>query len=156
MKAVPVAICLPVIAGLLVACRPSPELPITGEIKLEFIRKDAHDIHFRLKNQTVTSVSFWGARDWWWQGVFPQGPTFECVLADPDQMHESPYPLIDGPAWERFVIEPSDEIEIVVGKSFLEGSDGKLPTGRCRFVLDLGGNAVVKSEEFESMASASL
>lgn len=147
------SICLVAIAALLVACEPSPKLPITGEVKLEFVRNAAPDIHFKLKNQTSKQISFWGARDWWWEGVFPQVPRFECVLANPDQIHESPYPLIDGPAWEEFVARSSEEIDIVVSNFYLRDSDRRLPTGRCRLVLHLEGGAVVKSEEFESMAS---
>jgi hypothetical protein len=68
-------------------------------------------------------------------------------------MHESPYPLIDGPAWEEFMVGSSDGIDVVVSDFYLRNSDGRLPTGRCSLVLQLGGGAVVKSEEFESMAS---
>jgi hypothetical protein len=155
MKA-PVSLFPIVIAALMVvACIPSAKLPITGEIKLEFVRKVTSDIHVKLKNQSSKPVSFRGARDWWWDAVFPQVPRFECVVADPAQPYESPYPLIDGPAWEEFVTEPGEEIDIIVGNFFLKDGDRKLPTGRCRFVLQLDGGAVVKSEEFESTTSAS-
>jgi hypothetical protein len=147
------SLCLVAITALLVACKPSQRLPITGEVKLEFIGRASHDIHFKLKNQTSRQVSFWGARDWWWKDVFPQAPRFECILANPDDMHESPYPLIDGPAWRQFVLESSEEIEIVVDDYFLKGRNGLLPTGRCRFLLQLDGGAVVKSAEFESKTS---
>jgi hypothetical protein len=142
------------IAALLVACGPSPNLPITGEVKLDFVRK-APDIHFKLKNQTPKQIAFWGARDWWWEGVFPQGPQFECVLVKTDQIHESPYPLIDGPAWKEFVVGSSEEIDIVINNFYLRDSDGRLPTGKCSLVFQLEGGVVVKSEEFESMASSS-
>lgn len=140
---------------MLAACMPSARHPITGEITLEFVRKDTSDIHFKLKNQTSKQVSFRGARDWWWDDVWPQAPRFECVMADPDQTYESPYPLVDGPDWKEFVIESGEEIDLVVNNFYLLDSDRRLPTGRCRLVLQLGGEAVVKSEEFESVTSAS-
>ncbi len=138
------------IAFPLAGCRPPADSAISSEAELDVIRINAREIHLKLRNRTSRQVVFWGARNWWWEDVFPQGPQFECILANPGQMHESPYPLIDGPEWKQFVVEPGHEIGIVVGKSFLEGSDGKHPSGRCRFVLHLEGDAVLKSEEFES------
>lgn len=143
------------IAALLVACGPSPRLPTTGEVKLEFVRNAEPGIHFKLKNQTTKKIAFWGARDWRWEGVFPRGPRFECVLVNTDQKYESPYPLIDGPAWKEFVVGSSEEIDIVISNFYLRDGDGKLPTGRCSLVLQLEGGAVVKSEGFESVASTS-
>jgi len=148
-------LCLLTVAALLVACAPPPRLPITGEIKLAFVRKATPDIHFKLQNQTSGRVSFWGARDWWWEDIFPQGPQFECVLADRDETYVTPYPLIDGPAWEKFALASGEEVEIVVSDFYLGDSDGRLPAGRCKFVLQLDDGAVVKSEEFQSMSSAS-
>lgn len=156
MKTIPASIWPIATAALLIGCKPSQRMPITGEVKLEFIGRDATDIHLRLKNQTPTKVSFWGARDWWWESVFPMGPRFECVLANSVQMHESPFPLIDGPAWREFMIGPSEEIDLVVSDSFLRGSDGSFPAGRCKFVLQLAGDAVVKSEEFVSVAASNI
>ncbi len=132
-----------------------PNLPVTGRVELAFVRNEATDIHFTLKNQMSGGVSFRGARDWWWEGVFPQGPQFECVLTDSGQMHENPYPLIDGPSWKEFVVGSGEEIDIVVSNYYLKGGDGRLPTGRCRFLLRLEGGAVIKSNEFESKADAS-
>ena len=150
MNTAPVSAGLIVIAGLLVACKPSPKLPITGEIKLEVVRKEAPDIHFKLKNQNAEVVSFQGVRSWWWQSVFPQVPRFECALSDPDQPHESPYPLLDGPDWKKFMIDSGEEIDIVVSDFYLKEGDAKLPAGRCRLMLQLGDGAIVKSDEFES------
>jgi hypothetical protein len=154
MKMRPASIWLIATALPLVACKPSQRLPVTGEVKLEFIGKNATDINFKLKNQASKQISFWGARDWWWAGVFPIGPRFECVLANPNQMHESPFPLIDG-AWKEFVVAPSEQIDITVDSYYLRGRDGRLPTGRCRFLLQLEGGSVLKSEEFESMDTSS-
>jgi len=139
---------------MVAACSPSQNLPITGEVELAFIRHDGTDTHFILKNQTSGGVSFWGARDWWWEGVFPQGPQFECVLSD-GQMQENPYPLLDGPAWEEFVVRSGEEIDVVVSDYFLRDRDGSISAARCRFLLRLEGGAVIKSGEFEPRASAS-
>jgi hypothetical protein len=141
-------------ATFLVACEPSQRLPVTGDVKLEFIGKDATDIRFRLRNQTSNQISFLGTRDLWWSDVFPYGPRFECVLVN-GQMHDSPFPLIDGPAWKHFVVASSGQIDIGVSDHYLKGRDGRLPTGRCKFLLELKGGAVVESEEFESLAASS-
>lgn len=143
-------ISLAVFTSLLVACKPPPKHAVSGEIKVEFVRAVPPDLYFQLKNETSMQVAFTGAHGWWWEPVFPLGPQFECVLADPNQMYGNPYPLIDGPAWEKFVIEPGEEIDITVSNYFLRDGEGRLPTGRCRFVLRVNGDTVVKSEEFES------
>ena len=153
MKTRPAWVLLLANAVILAACSPSSNLPATGEVKLAFVRGDATDIHFTLKNGTSDGVSFWGARDWWWDGVFPQGPQFECVLGD-GQLQENPYPVIDGPVWKVFVVGSGEAIDIVVSNYYLRDREGSLPASRCRFLLRLEGGAVIKSDEFESRASA--
>jgi hypothetical protein len=140
--------CLVAIAVLLVACGPSPRLPITGEISLEFVRKNSSGVRFKLKNQTPKRISFSGI-DEGPTGAFPQAPRMKCFRPNSDQMEEDPYPFIDGPQWEDLVIESGEELDVTIGTTFIPEPVRGLPGARCRFWLELYGGAIIESDEFQ-------
>lgn len=136
------------VAALLVACGPSPKLPITGEIKLEFVKKDSSELHFKLKNQTPKRISFSGTNEGR-AGAFPQVPRMKCLRPNSDQMEKDPYPLIDGPQWEDLLIESGEELDVTIGTAFVPETVRDLQGARCRFWLELYGGAAIESDEFQ-------
>src|SRR5688572_20726922 len=89
------ASCCLVVAAFLVACQPSPALPVTGEIRLEFNRKAESDIYFELTNQTSRAISLRGTYKKE-VGVNPWDAWMKCSPAGSDLWVEGPYALVDG------------------------------------------------------------
>ena len=133
----------------LIACKPTPELPLTGEISLTYVSSTTTELRFRLANQTTHGVSFSGG-DSFLTDSYPWETKIHCWNPR-------------GEAWTEAQSGTShahsDDIEVPSGEQMFVAVNweraqrkiGAVPGTRCMLLLSLQGAAtpILSSNEFE-------
>ena len=138
---------LVVIAAFLAACKPAPQLPVTGKIGLEFVRTSQSDIYFRLENQAADAISFRGTvkRS---VGAKPWDVFMKCKAVQSELWTEGPYTLVDGGP-ESVDVPAGERLDLVVALDLHREFVQQYKGGQCKLNLKLQDGAMIESNEFQ-------
>jgi hypothetical protein len=140
--------CLVTLAAIVSGCQPSaPVLPMTGEIRLEFVPTAGTDMRFKLTNQSSRVLSLRGSykRS---VGANPWDAWMECLEPAINSWTEGPYAMVDGEAG-GVEVGIGEQLDLFLGfdhhQKFVEDYKG----GRCKLKLKLTDGSVITSDEFQ-------
>ena len=129
----------------LAACTPGNAPPLTGEIKLEYVRASKSDVIFMLSNESGRTLSIRGGHTLF-LGIQPwtSDTGIECEAIPSKGSEEDPIGLGDGNP-VIFKISPGERARLTIPTTLPQRYKG----GRCRLSLMLQDGTIVGPSEFQ-------
>jgi hypothetical protein len=149
MKSRTIGVALLVAASLiLIACKPSSTLPLTGELTLSIVSSTESEMRFRLANQTTRAISFRGETSQL-ADPFPWDTAVDCWDAKTGIWMESGRGFSHG-EYEVIEVPAGEQVFVSLERESARESAGAVKGSRCRAFLFLDGEprVTVKSDEF--------
>lgn len=139
-------------AALSAACKPIEKpvenVPLTGQVKLEFSGTDGKYLFFNLDNGTHETLGLSGARE---DGsILPQISSISCVSLRESGGNWAGGSIIDGPRWEIIQVPSGTRLRL----SIWESTNKVFESARCNFQVGLQDGTSIESPQFEVSGEA--